>query len=44
MFDDYAGLAPFKGVAEMLAAKSDWPSLFNMRQLAKNEVPVSAMT
>ncbi|GJJ11753.1 hypothetical protein Clacol_005991 [Clathrus columnatus] len=44
MFDDYAGLRPFKGAAEILAQKTDWPPLFNLKQLMKNEVPVSAMT
>jgi hypothetical protein len=42
MFDDYAELAPTKGVAEILANKSDWPKLYDEAQLAENEVPIYA--
>ncbi|TKX24584.1 alpha/beta hydrolase fold-containing protein 13 [Elsinoe australis] len=42
MFDDCFELAKVKPVAEKLAADSDWPPLYDLEQLAKNEVPVYA--
>ncbi|KAF8963568.1 alpha/beta-hydrolase [Flammula alnicola] len=44
MFDDYANLRPWKGAAEILAKDSSWPPLYDLEQLSKNEVPVSAAT
>lgn len=44
MLDDYAALQPLKECAEILAEKSDWGSLYDLDQLAKNEVPVVAIS
>lgn len=44
MFDDYTHLRPWKGAAEILARDSSWGPLYDLEQLAKNEVPVSAVT
>ena len=43
MLDDYAQLQCFKPVAGLLAAKDDWPTLYNLGQLAKNTVPVECI-
>jgi pimeloyl-ACP methyl ester carboxylesterase len=40
MFDELPTLAPFKGAAEILAQKIDWPDLYNLVALRSNEVPV----
>ncbi|MBB2912326.1 pimeloyl-ACP methyl ester carboxylesterase [Streptosporangium becharense] len=42
MFDDIAALRPFKGAAEILAAESGWPALYDPARLAANRVPVAA--
>ena len=42
MFPDYAELQGLQKVADLLAATSDWPLLYNELQLSKNEVPVFA--
>jgi len=44
MFDDYANLRPWKGAAEILAKDDSWGSLYDLEQLGKNEVKVSAVT
>jgi pimeloyl-ACP methyl ester carboxylesterase len=44
MLDDFAHLRPLKACAEILAAKSDWGALYDLDQLAKNEVPVAAIS
>lgn len=44
MFDDYVNLRPLKGVAEILANDNSWGQLYNLDQLAKNEVAISAAT
>jgi hypothetical protein len=44
MFDDYINLRPLKGVAEILANDNSWGQLYNLDQLAKNEVAISAAT
>ena len=44
MFNDYSHLRPWKGAAEILARDSSWGPLYDLEQLAKNEVPVSAVT
>ena len=44
MFDDYANLRPLKGVAEILANDDSWGPLYDLEQLAKNEVKVTAAT
>lgn len=42
MFEQLETLKPLKEAADLLAAKSDWPSLYDPSQLAKNTVPVAA--
>lgn len=42
MFDQLSCLQPLKIAAEALAEKSDWPSLYDAKQLAQNTVPVVA--
>ncbi|KNZ80616.1 Proline iminopeptidase, partial [Termitomyces sp. J132] len=44
MLDDYIGLRPLKGAAQLLAKFSDWPPLYDEAQLAKNTVKVTAAT
>lgn len=41
MFEQYTNLKPLQHAAELLATKSDWPVLYNAKQLANNTVPVS---
>jgi len=43
MLDDHYSLKPLKEVANLLAEKSDWGPLYDLDQLAKNKVPVSAI-
>ncbi|HEX8121109.1 MAG TPA: alpha/beta fold hydrolase [Solirubrobacteraceae bacterium] len=42
MFEDDPGLRPLAEVAEILAAKEDWPALYDVDRLRANEVPVVA--
>ncbi|QYK03818.1 alpha/beta fold hydrolase [Shewanella zhangzhouensis] len=42
MFDCFEHLKPLKGCAELLAAKADWPPLYDKAVLANNTVPVAA--
>ncbi|MFC7644289.1 hypothetical protein ACFQX6_28910 [Streptosporangium lutulentum] len=42
MFDEIAALRPFKGAAEIIAADSGWPDLYDPVRLAANRVPVAA--
>ncbi|MDO6705444.1 alpha/beta fold hydrolase [Photobacterium sp. 1_MG-2023] len=42
MFDQLETLKPLKAAAELLAEKSDWPALYDAKQLAQNTVPVAA--
>ena len=44
MFEDYVNLRPWKGAAEILAQESSWSPLYDLEQLAKNEVKVSSVT
>lgn len=44
MLDDYKSLQPFREVAEILAQKNDWGALYDLGQLAKNVVPISAIS
>ncbi|KIK61165.1 hypothetical protein GYMLUDRAFT_43246 [Collybiopsis luxurians FD-317 M1] len=44
MFDDYAALRPLKGAAEILAQDDSWGPLYDLKQLAMNQVKVSATT
>ncbi|TMR92545.1 alpha/beta hydrolase [Nonomuraea basaltis] len=43
MFDEIRALRPFKGAAELLAARSGWPPLYDPARLAANPVPVAAI-
>lgn len=42
MFQQFKQLQPLKQAAEILAAKSDWPMLYDLEVLKNNPVPVSA--
>ncbi|KAF1839726.1 proline iminopeptidase [Decorospora gaudefroyi] len=42
MFNCYPELCKLKAVAELLAKETDWPKLYDMEQLKKNEVPTYA--
>jgi pimeloyl-ACP methyl ester carboxylesterase len=42
MFREIAGLRPFQGAVELLAAREKWPLLYDPDRLAANEVPVVA--
>jgi pimeloyl-ACP methyl ester carboxylesterase len=42
MFEQIGPLRPLRGAAEALAAKPDWPALYDLDALAGNRVPVSA--
>ena len=42
MLDEYETLGPLKGAAAILAAKDDWPALYDMGVLAANRVPTAA--
>lgn len=42
MFEDWSVLAPLAPAAELLAAREDWPALYDLERLAANEVPVAA--
>jgi hypothetical protein len=44
MFADYAELRPLAQVAGLLAKEKDWPVLYDLDALVKNEVPVAAAT
>lgn len=44
MLEDYAELRPLKECAEILARKDDWCDLYDLDQLSRNEVPVSAIS
>ncbi len=43
MLEDHYSLKPLKEVAQLLAEKEDWGPLYDLGQLAQNEVPVSAI-
>ncbi|MFD5085345.1 alpha/beta fold hydrolase [Kitasatospora sp. NPDC058201] len=42
MFDTDPALRPLKETADLLAARTDWPDLYDPARLAANEVPVVA--
>ena len=44
MLDDYPVLRPLRDCADLLAEKSDWGPLYDLPQLARNEVPVAAVS
>lgn len=41
MFDQYQTLKPLKAAAQLLAAKADWPALYDLEVLGKNRVPTA---
>ncbi|MCB9916546.1 MAG: alpha/beta fold hydrolase [Planctomycetes bacterium] len=43
VFAEGTPLAPVRGAAERLAARDDWPRLYDAERLARNEVPVAAL-
>ncbi|MFI6416693.1 alpha/beta fold hydrolase [Streptomyces sp. NPDC050842] len=43
MFREIAGLRPFADAADLLAARVDWPPLYDPSRLAANEVPLAAI-
>ncbi|MEU2511576.1 alpha/beta fold hydrolase [Streptomyces syringium] len=43
MFREIAGLRPFADAADLLAERTDWPSLYDPARLAANRVPVAAV-
>ncbi|MCH1918746.1 alpha/beta hydrolase [Shewanella sp. A3A] len=43
MFDQISWLKPLKAAAEKLAAKADWPMLYDLNTLQQNTVPVAAV-
>ncbi len=42
MFDEIAGLRPFRPAVEELARRTEWSTLYDLGQLAGNDVPVCA--
>jgi proline iminopeptidase len=42
MFEDIRALRPFGEAAELLAARDDWPVLYDAATLARNTVPLIA--
>lgn len=44
MFDNYSNLRPLKEAAMIIAKDESWGPLYDMDQLAKNEVKVTAAT
>jgi pimeloyl-ACP methyl ester carboxylesterase len=43
MFEECAVLRPLRAAAELLAAREDWPHLYDAEVLARNEVPAAAV-
>ena len=43
VFEQFGALCPLREAADLVAAKADWPRLYDEAQLARNEVPVSAL-
>ncbi|MGA5194313.1 alpha/beta fold hydrolase [Streptomyces exfoliatus] len=43
MFREIAGLRPFADAADLLAARTDWPRLYDPHRLAANKVPLAAI-
>jgi pimeloyl-ACP methyl ester carboxylesterase len=44
MLEEYPVLQPLRECAEILAEKSDWAQLYDLNQLARNEIPVAAVS
>ncbi|QGQ20803.1 alpha/beta fold hydrolase [Cellulomonas sp. JZ18] len=43
MYEQVAALRPFRAAAEALAARDEWPELYDADRLAANDVPVAAV-
>ncbi|GAA3557596.1 alpha/beta fold hydrolase [Nonomuraea rosea] len=43
MFEEIRALRPFRPAVELLAARGDWPPLYDLDRLAANEVPLAAV-
>jgi len=43
MFEEIGQLRPLAAAAQLLAARSDWPHLYDLERLAENEVPAAAV-
>ncbi|MGW2650143.1 alpha/beta fold hydrolase [Streptomyces sp. NPDC001393] len=43
MFEEIAGLRPFRDAVRLLAERADWPALYAPSRLAANQVPVAAV-
>jgi len=43
MFEEYGQLAPIREAANILAARDDWPRLYDIQTLGKNSVPAAAV-
>lgn len=43
MFREISGLRPFADAAALLAARTDWPPLYDPTRLAANEIPLAAI-
>jgi pimeloyl-ACP methyl ester carboxylesterase len=41
MFNEFDTLKPLQRAADILAAKTDWPALYDVEQLKRNEVPTA---
>lgn len=41
-FEEDPALVPLRDAAQLLAERTDWPALYDLDQLARNEVPVAA--
>lgn len=44
MFESYTELRQLYDVADILATATDWPALYDEQRLARNDVPVYAVT
>lgn len=42
IFDEDPVLAPLAGTTDLLASRTDWPSVYSPERLAENEVPLAA--
>ncbi|WP_329459354.1 alpha/beta fold hydrolase [Streptomyces sp. NBC_01497] len=42
MFEEIRALRPFGPAVELLAAREQWPDLYDLKQLAANDVPLAA--
>jgi hypothetical protein len=44
LFEHMAALRPYKAAADLLAARQDWPELYDVQALRANSVPAAAAT